>query len=63
MVCGAIWNALQWRREGMFQAIPAMLKDPAAAFGVLGQNVMDTYDEEGMGYAIGNIVINIAIMS
>ena len=45
----------------MFWAIPEMLKDPAAAFGVLGQNMMDTYDEEGMGYVIGNILINILI--
>ena len=49
------------RAKGMEEGLSLMLHDPVGAFEAMGQSMMDTYDEEGISYAIGNAAPDIVI--
>lgn len=49
------------RARGMEQGIAMLFKDPMTVVEVMGQSVMDTYEEEGMAYAAGYIAVDVLV--
>lgn len=49
------------RALGTYAAIEMLIKEPGIVVDCMGQNMMDTYEEESLAYAIGYITLDVAI--
>ena len=58
-----LWNEymvlLEERVSGMEDGLKAMFTDPVAVVEAMGQNMTDTYAEEGLAYAVGYVSLDV----
>ena len=58
---GELDGDVEQRVTGIGQGMVRLFQDPLGTLGAMGQDMMDTYEEEGLAYSIGYIGLDIAV--